>query len=183
MQRLETAGLRRIRWGLCFQCDQAVVEQWSLAHDGWEIFPAAAAIEDVPGLPEGVQRTWDEARRSLAASAPMAAAHMFRKTLMVVAVDKGLAGKDEKNWSPTFAACVKYLQDNGFVPPAWQTQLEHVRAIGNEAAHEVRPVEARLVEMQGLFVRDLLATVYESAQRAQEFSRMTGEIEARDGTP
>lgn len=183
MEREPAGPAPRIRWGLCLQCDQAVVEQLVLERSEFELSPAAASIPDVPGLPEDVQRTWDEARAALAASAPMAAAHMFRKTLMVVAVDRGLPGKSEKNRGPSFVACVQYLQENGFVPPAWETQLGHVRAIGNEAAHEVQPLSARVVEMQGMFVRDLLSTVYEAAQRAQQFAALTEDVEAQRSTP
>jgi Domain of unknown function (DUF4145) len=85
----------------------------------------------VPNLPTEIEKLYDEARKSSAASAHTAAVLACRKILMHIAVDHG--AKTGLN----FIEYVEYLANNGFVPPKGKGWVDHIRKKGNEANHEI----------------------------------------------
>jgi hypothetical protein len=74
---------------------------------------------------------------------------------MHIAVQEG--AEADKN----FFYYVKYLAENGFVPPKGTAWVDYIRTRGNEANHEIKIMEA--VDSQTLiaFVEMLLRFIYE----------------------
>lgn len=113
--------------------------------------PAAPPGDDVPGVPDEIKEAYNETRRALASNSPRAAALLARTLLQYIAVEHG-ASSGEK-----FEHYVDYLGTKGFVPPGAKTWLDHVRRVGNDAAHVKQDVThaqvVKLVEFMGLLLR------------------------------
>jgi len=60
-----------------------------------------------------------------------------------------------------FIEYVKYLSDNGYVPPNGKHWVDHVRRKGNEAAHEISLMTANDARELLTFVEMLLRFIYE----------------------
>jgi Domain of unknown function (DUF4145) len=122
-------------------------------------FPAEQFGNAVASLPNDVELLYLEARVSTAAGAYTGAALICRKILMHIAVEKG-AAKDK-----SFQFYVQYLADAGYVPPDGKGWVDHIRAKGNEAAHEiVITPKDDAVELLS-FLEMLLRFVYEFPAR------------------
>lgn len=121
--------------------------------------PGVAPGAPVANLPPDVEALYDEARRSLAASAPTAAVFTFRKLLMSIAVAQGAdPGK-------TFIEYVEHLSAAGFIPPGGRGWVDHIRQKGNEANHEIRVMASADAEELISFLEMLLKFIFEFPAR------------------
>jgi hypothetical protein len=134
-------------------------------------YPGVAYGSEVEHLPEAVQRLYDEARNSMSVNAFTAAVMACRKVLMNIAVAEG--AKSGLN----FAAYVKWLGDNGYVPAKGRSWVDRIREKGNEANHEIPNIERTDAEDVLSFTEMLLKVNYEMPARAEPI-----ENAASDGT-
>jgi len=110
-------------------------------------------------LPEDVAHLYDEARQCTTVGAYTAAVLLCRKLLMHVAVAQGAQP------GTGFQEYVKYLDEEGWVPPNGKEWVDDIRAIGNEANHEIRVVSRDEAEDLMTFMEGLLRYMYEFPRR------------------
>jgi hypothetical protein len=104
---------------------------------------------------QGVENLYEEARNCMKVSAYTAAVMCCRKLLMNVAVSEGAEeGK-------SFAYYVRYLADEGHIPPKAEAWVDHIRDKGNEANHEIQIMSREDAERLVRFSEMLLRIMYE----------------------
>lgn len=142
-----------LRVYLCPRCYKAS------AWESGRIIPGAPYGNEVDSLPHEVAVLYKEARECVRAAAYSSAVLTCRKILMHVAVDQGAdTGKN-------FITYVKWLADNGYVPPHGRRWVDHIRKRGNEANHEINVMEVHDAQELVGFVEMLLKFVYELPSR------------------
>lgn len=99
---------------------------------GGVVFPIAPAAGMVKGLPEDVERSWQETRRSYSVGAYTACEMMCRKILMHIAVDKADAAEGS-----TFSGYVDALERSGWITPGLSGAAAQIKNRGNAANHEL----------------------------------------------
>ncbi|KAE8755635.1 DUF4145 domain-containing protein [Paraburkholderia madseniana] len=155
---------------VCHHCHQgiAVVEEQmtgehpsASARGGGQIWwrgvhwwPFHGGVSD-PAIPAGIQSTFDEACRAIAANCPRAGAVMARRTLEAVAADRG----------ETDGPLVKRLAalaSRGLLPSTFSDWAKEVRLVGNIGAHFdlEEDVSARDAEQLRDFIAELLNHLY-----------------------
>lgn len=154
-------GRREGRAVICPNC-------WNISYTKDSILvPSAPMGREVEHLPAVVHDVFGEVRACLRERAHHGAILLLRKLIMHIAVEKGA----KQNQS--FDSYVKYLADNHLVPAGVDTILDRVRKQGNEATHEIAPVDAAAVQETFKLVEAILIIVYE----------LPGGIAPQTGTP
>jgi len=120
-----------------------------------EQLPSPVLGNPVHNLPDDVGKLYDEARKCTASGGSTAAVLLCRKLLMHLAVEKG--DKPGKN----FAEYVEYLGKSGYVPPGATEWVDHIRAQGNEANHEIKFMSPSIAQELLQFLEMLLKFIYE----------------------
>lgn len=138
---------------VCPHCDRP-----TYFHIG-EQTPGVAPGNEVKHLPNEIEKLYEEARRTVSVSAHTASVLAARKLLMHIAVAQG--AKEGEN----FLAYVNYLADKGYVPPNGRGWVDHIRAKGNEANHEIKLMNAEDASDLIGFVEMLLKFIYEFPNR------------------
>lgn len=105
--------------------------------------------------PKEVAALYNEARNCMKVNAYTAAVMCSRKLLMNVAVSEGA---DE---GQSFASYVRYLANEGHIPPKTTAWIDHIRDKGNEANHEIRIMRREDAERLIRFSEMLLRIMYE----------------------
>lgn len=117
--------------------------------------PGVAFGNPVENVPEEINTIYEEARKCTSAGACTAAVMACRKLLMHIAVKQGAkAGENFINY-------VNYLADKGFVPPHGKHWVDHIRAKGNEANHEIKVMGEPDAKDLITFIEMLLKFIYE----------------------
>lgn len=136
---------------ICHKCSRPTF----IDFDGLQ-YPGVAFGEDVSDIPDkSVETLYDEARRCIGVSAFTSAVLACRKLLMHIAVAKGA---DE---GKAFIHYVDYLASNNYVPPDAREWVDHIRAKGNEANHEITIISREDAEELISFCEMLLKMIYE----------------------
>jgi hypothetical protein len=136
---------------LCHQCVKPTFIDHTGAQTPGVIF--GNAVADIPDA--GLQSLYDEARKCTGAGAFTAAVLACRKLLMHIAVLKGA-----KPGEP-FIAYVEYLAKNNYIPPDAREWVDHIRAKGNEANHEIVIMPKADAEELLSFIEMLLRVIFE----------------------
>ena len=118
--------------------------------------PSAPAGAFVGHLPQDVESSWQEARRSYAVGAYTAAVLMCRKLLMHMAVDH--AGAKEGEY---FAPCIKKLIDSGELPEKHKPALEKIRKAGGDGAHKLEAISEADAKITVVITQTCLRNLYE----------------------
>ncbi len=122
--------------------------------------PYGDFVVDVPD--QTVVQLYEEARNCTRVNAFTASVLCSRKLLMNIAVAKG-APEGKK-----FIDYVKYLDDQGFLPPGGKNWVDHIRKKGNEATHEILVMDRHDAEELILFLETLLKFIYEFPARIRK---------------
>jgi hypothetical protein len=109
-----------------------------------------------------VAAMYQEARVSTGAGAYTAAVLCCRKLLMHIAVSKGAPQNQ------SFAQYVQYLADNHYIPPDAKPWVDHIRAKGNEANHEIALMNKADAEELVDFSHMLLKVIFEFPAAVQK---------------
>ncbi|BCQ54314.1 hypothetical protein BLKGLAD_33760 [Burkholderia gladioli pv. gladioli] len=154
----------------CRHCEQgvAVIEermtgeqrsseaQWGgqLWWRGIHWWPFPGSVSD-PAIPAGIQSTFDEACRAIAANCPRAGAVMARRTLEAIAADRGEP-------EGTLAKRLTALTDRGLLPSTFSDWAKEVRLVGNIGAHFdlEDDVSSKDAEQLRDFIAELLNHLY-----------------------
>lgn len=135
---------------ICPHCDQPThIDGQGHQH------PDVAPGNDVNHLPEDLALLYKEARNCVAASAYTGSVLLCRKLLMNIGVKQGAEeGKP-------FIHYVKYLAEQGFIPPNGRGWVDHIRTKGNEATHEIALMNKEDCEDLIAFSEMLMKFIYE----------------------
>lgn len=136
---------------VCHYCQRPTyIDEHDVQH------PALSYGNSVPDITdESVERLYQEARDAVGAGAHTAAVLACRKLLMHIAVAKGA----ETNKS--FLSYVEYLADKNYIPPDARDWVDHIRAKGNEANHEIVIMSADDAKELLLFSEMLLKIIFQ----------------------
>jgi len=145
----ETAWLR------CPTCRNAA------AINSGVLSPTAEPLLAVDGLPAEVHAAWEEVRRCAGVAAHTASVMMCRKILFHIAVEKGLAEKNDNGRAPNFTETLDHLKAQGLVTPVLTPWVEHIKDVGNEANHDLPEISAESAQRVATFTRQLLVLTYE----------------------
>jgi Domain of unknown function (DUF4145) len=121
--------------------------------------PGVVPGAEVKYLPDGIEKLYREARRAVSVDASTAAVLAARKLLMHIAVEQGAKAGE------TFLAYVEYLAAQGYVPPNGRGWVDHIRAKGNEANHQIVLMTSGDASELLAFVEMLLKFIYEFPNR------------------
>lgn len=136
---------------ICHHCTGPTL----IDHEGRQ-WPGAACGNAVDGIPRRtVSDLYDEARRAAAAGAHTAAVLCCRKLLMNLAVSKGA------QVGQSFASYIDYLTARHYIAPDAKDWVDHIRAEGGEASHEILIMCADDARDLLAFCEMLLKTVFE----------------------
>jgi predicted RNA-binding Zn-ribbon protein involved in translation (DUF1610 family) len=143
------------RWLWCANCKLALVD-----NDG-DVAPSELPLR-VPAGVAGVElAAWKEARVCLGAGAYTAAVMMCRKLLFHIAVAHGLPAKNEKDRAPTYAQAVEHLESEGIITARMRPWIDRIKDVGNDANHEIVPINADVARDVATFTEQLLRLTYE----------------------
>lgn len=120
--------------------------------DGCLVYPYAKASV-TEGVPQKVGFNYDQAVRSYSAGAYNAATVMARASVEAVAQDKKAAGKwlhDRINW----------LNEQRIITPMLHEWAMSIKEWGNEAIHELEPINADTADYIVKFAWDLIEHLY-----------------------
>ena len=109
--------------------------------------------DDTHYLPTNVRRIYDETLMALSNQAPVLAAIGLRALLETVCKEKNATGKD-------LLKKIDSLVSSGILTPASAAILHKIRALGNAAAHEVKPHSDKQLGLAMNIVEHLLKDVY-----------------------
>jgi hypothetical protein len=115
--------------------------------------PYGGTVQHIPDV--STAALYDEARNAMAVSSYTGAVLCCRKLLMHIAVAKGAKP------GQSFISYVEHLADNNFVPPDAKDWVDHIRAKGNEANHEIAIMSREDAEDLLSFSEMLLKLIFE----------------------
>lgn len=152
---------------ICPHCTQPSIFKLKLGSSGHKslALPAPNVAKKIKGMPDEVKHAYIEACKCLAQNAPTTAVMMCRKLLVYVAIQEG-AKKDLDGYGPY----VNFLKEKGHVPPNAHKMVDLVRKIGNDANHELKPVDPAEAEALLSFMGMLLTSIYEYKAEAEKLS-------------
>ncbi len=142
-------------WLWCVNCELALVRN----HD--VVTPPNAPVQ-VPAGVTGVElAAWKEVRTCLAAGAHTAAVMMCRKLLLHIAVAHGLPAKNDKDRAPSYAEAVEHLDSEELITKRMRPWVDRIKDVGNDANHEIVPINADVATDVARFTEQLLRLTYE----------------------
>jgi hypothetical protein len=124
-------------------------------------FPGPLIGSKIQNVPMDIEALYDEARKSFSVLAFTASVMACRKLIMHIAVQKG--AKEGLN----FQQYVEYLNSQHFIPPDGKEWVDHIRAKGNEANHEIVIMKKGDAEDLITFIEMLLKFIYEFPSRVK----------------
>jgi hypothetical protein len=126
--------------------------------------PAVVLGNKVSGLPDEIEKLYDEARKCTSINANTSAVLTCRKILMHVSVEKG-AQKGK-----SFIEYVNFLADNNYIPQDGKEWVDHIRSKSNEANHEIVIMGINDSDDLINFTEMLLRIIYEFKHRLKKDS-------------
>lgn len=148
-----------IKWLLCTNCGNG-----SVSAAGNQIFPTTKFGEDIEGLPNEIQKAYDEARNCFSVGAYTATELICRKILMHVGVEKGA------NDSQSFEFYIDYLKKSGYVTEAMKSWVDLIRTHGNKSTHKLDAPDSTRAESTIKLTAQLLKIIYEMKSIADKYA-------------
>ena len=112
---------------LCEGCNSVVII--SLSDN--KLYPTSM-VKGLEGLPEEIDKYYQEALRCMSADSPNCAVTLFRKTIHAIGIYYGIANIDDNK---KLFEIIKKLEDDGHITPKIKNALDGIRDIGNDGAH------------------------------------------------
>ena len=156
----------------CDNCNKNVI------YDRWEeiVFPVAR-LNGVGGLPEEIDKYYQEALSCIAALAPNGAATLFRKLIHQVGIHYEVTTIHENE---TLVGIIEKLLEEGHINKKLVEALKRVRLLGNDGAHvnENEPDMEQITGIKKLVDSFLMATVLND-KTIQEVDKMRSRDEEK----
>ncbi len=152
-------GYHDVKWLICTSCGDG-----SVCSSHGQIFPTISYGPIIEGLPELINRAYQEARDCISVDAFTACELICRRILMHVAVEKG-AKQDQ-----SFSEYLSFLEDKGYVTPPMKGWVDLIRQHGNKAAHLLEPPDRKRSESTLMFTAELLRLIYEMEHMANQYA-------------
>jgi hypothetical protein len=121
--------------------------------------PGVLIGHSIDNIPEEINYIYDEARRSYSVGAYTGSVLLSRKMLMNIAVHLGKSQGVKEGES--FVYYVNFLEQNGHIPTATLSWVDHIRKQGNEATHKIDVKTAENAENLLNFIEMLLKINFE----------------------
>ena len=138
-------------WLKCPNCDEGSVKTRKGA-----VYPIAPTGRSVDGLPDDLDKAWQEARLAHSVGAYTASEMMCRKILMHLAVDVAKSQPGQK-----FVGYVNDLEAKGYITTNLKPVVDIVRQRGNTANHEL-PASTEQDSLRTINITEyLLVGIYE----------------------
>jgi len=128
------------------------------------IIPGAKPGDRLQGLPQDINKFYEEARICFANNAFTATELLCRKLLMHIAVDKGA------NEGESFKGYIDYLEEKGFITPPIKNWADLIRTHGNYATHRMEAPSKDRTETTFMFLLQILRIIYEMDFKASQFN-------------
>jgi hypothetical protein len=144
-----------VRWLRCVSCKRGLVD-----NDG-AISPGAKPLGVPVGLRGAELAAWSEIRDCLPVGAHTAAVMLCRKLLLHIAVAHGLPARNAKGRAPDFITAVDHLASEGLITKKMRPWVDRIKDVGNEANHEIEPIDKALAMDVARFTEQLLRLSYE----------------------
>jgi hypothetical protein len=128
------------------------------------VYPSREVDAPHPGVPAAISEDWSEAQKAVQASAPKAAAVMFRRVLYGILIDKGC------KLNPLREGMAQLIQTQR-LPAIFDEWLPAIRDDGHDAAHPDRALQVssenvgETMEYTSELLRFLYIEPYEFQQR------------------
>lgn len=129
---------------------------------GTEQFPPATYGKHIEALPHDIEHIYGEICRCMQYSAFTGAVLLMRKMLVHLAVKQGAEE------GASFASCVNYLSDNGWIPPTGTPWVDKIRTIGNDATHHLTINTEREAKQLLRYIEHILVSIYEFPASVKE---------------
>lgn len=144
-----------VTWLRCVACRAGMVR------NGDMVCPPSQPLATPAGVVGTELAVWSEVRTCLGAGAYTSAVMLCRKLLFHIAVAHGLPPKDAKDRAPSFAAAVEHLETEGLVTRKMRPWVDRIKDVGNDANHEITPVDQSSALDVATFTEQLLRLTYE----------------------
>lgn len=155
VQALRVGEAAQVQWYRCATCLKGFVRNYGLTA------PPRTPMRVPLGLPESDELIWEETRRCLGVGAYSAAVMLCRKLLLHTAVAHGLPAKDDNDRAPSYYQAVEYLQSESLITPKMRRWVDRIKDVGNDANHELEPIEKDAALDVAAFTEQLLVVLYE----------------------
>lgn len=147
------------KWLLCTNCGKGSV----LTPEG-KIVPPSKFGNSLEGLPNIVQKAYNEARDCYSIGAYTSCELICRKILMNVAVDKGAKENDK------FVNYLDSLKTKGYVTESMMEWVSLIRSRGGESTHYIDEPDQTRAESTLMFTEQLLKIIYEMKHKADKYT-------------
>jgi hypothetical protein len=145
-------GIDNIEIGGIYLCPNCLAPSFFISDFQCPSFKVGHTVQYVP---QEVNILYEEARLCASHRCYTAAVMLCRKILMNIAVDRG--AKEGKR----FVQYVDFLFDQNYIPPNGKQWVGHIKDKGNEANHEIKPIDADDARELLIFTEMLLKFIYE----------------------
>jgi len=129
----------------------------SLAIDENKLYPSPMP-NGVKGLPENIDKYYQEALRCISADSPNGAVTLFRKTIHAIGIHYGIAKQHD---GANLYEIIKKLETEGHITTKIKDKLSGIKDIGNDGAHinENEPDMSQALLLKRLMDSVLTSTV------------------------
>lgn len=142
-------------WLRCVNCSLATVR------NNGAVSPTVLPLRAPVGVVGVELAAWKEVRECLSVGAYTAAVMMCRKLLFHVAVAQGMPEANDRGRAPSFIDAVEHLQDNGLITARMRPWVDRIKDVGNEANHQIQPINPDVALDVATFTEQLLRLTYE----------------------
>jgi len=147
------------RFVICTNCGAG-----SLVRSDGITYPSSRPGSDLEGLPQIVEKAYNEARDCYSIGAFTACELICRKILMNISVDKGAKENDY------FVNYLDFLKKSGYVTDAMMDWVSLIRENGGESTHQLKDPDKTRAESTLIFTEQLLKIIYEMKHKANKYT-------------
>jgi hypothetical protein len=129
----------------------------SLSLDENKLYPRPMP-DGVKGLPENIDKYYQEALRCISADSPNGAVTLFRKTIHAIGIHLNITEPNDKKTD--LKGIIEKLEGDGLITSKIKKRLDGIRFIGNDGAH----ININEPDMeQALILKSLMDSILNSA--------------------
>jgi len=150
-----------IRFLICPSCSMGSV--WHRIEEKEDIIPGTKPGDKLEGLPNEIEKAYNEARKCFSIKAYTGCELLCRKILMYIGANKGAPE------GQSFVSYLNFLEQEGYITPTIKTWADRIRQFGNMSTHELTPPDKSRTEATFRFTMVLLRIIYEMEHLSDQF--------------